>query len=78
MYMGIIVLQSESVWYVRGIIVLQSVSVECVQAHYCTAVSVGYVQGHYCTAVGVGVVCTRALSYCSVCQCSMYRGIIVL
>jgi hypothetical protein len=49
----------------RVIIVLQSVSVPCVQCHYYTAVC-------------VSVVYTGSILYCSLCQCVVYRVIIVL
>ena len=55
---------SVSVPYYMGIIVLQ--------------LSVRYLHGHYCTVVCASAVCTGALFYCSLCQCSMYRGIIVM
>jgi len=49
----------------RGIIVLQSVSLQ-------------YVWWHYCTTVCINVVYTGELLYCSQYRCSIYRGIIVL
>jgi len=61
------------------ILLLQLLSVRYIQGYYCIAVCVRDLYTRtYCIVVYVSSVGTGSLLYCSVCQCAIYRVVIVL